>query len=320
MTPKIFVNFVIPTTEAIRLECRNGNNYAEKEIFCVDKMFFFFYVMNRSANNKTVSLREINKEEYSARKAEIMGRSPRPKLREWTDGDNTYTLKMFHNGTWKRNMPSDQCIFITDNNPLRDLCDAVVAQEVLQRETEETHNAQMKKEYAQQCNILSKRLGIDFVNVLRIGLDQNKLLRFKASYEKALSTIQFISLKKLRKLYELLRTGRINRQIALKELDINCFDADVNIMDFSVLIEKIRDALQVYVEESFKYAVDIGSSMPYEQRMNIYQKLRHSSREVKREALTELGIDLESIEFKRYPINKLRQKLAATLGIDLETT
>lgn len=319
MSSKIFVNFVIPTIEAIRLECRNGINYAEKEIFCVSKLFFFFYIMNRNANTKTVSLREISKEEYLARKTEILGVRPDKTCREWTCGDNAYALKTFRNGTWKRSLPSDQCIFITSDNPLKDLCDAVVAQETSLRDEEETQSSQMKREYAQKCNMMSRRLGINFVNVLRLGLDQNKLLRFKESYNQALSNIRFMPLPKLRKLYELLRTGRVNRQKALAELNIVYFEADVNIMDFSELIEKIQKALQHYVEESLKYAIDIGSEMPYEQRLNIYKKLCHSSREVKRDALTELKVDIDSIEFKRYPMSILRQKLAATLGIDLES-
>lgn len=318
MKSKIYVSYVVSTTEAIRLECRDGDNYAEKEIFCVDGCFFFFYIMNRIADTKTVSLREINKDEYLARKAEIQAARPDKTTRNWTVGTNAYALKIFHNGTWKRVLPSNQCIFITENNPLKDLCDAIVIQETMRREEEEAQNTMMKKEYAQRCNTLSRQLGVSFVNVLRLGHDPKKLMQFKNSYDQALAKAKTLPLKTLRQLHEKLRTGRVNRRTALDELNVIYFDADVNIMDFSELLDLIQNELNAYAEESLKQAVAKGAAMGYEERRALYDKLCQNHRDTKRQALTELGIDVEAIEFKRYPIYELRQKLAATLGIDLE--
>lgn len=318
MKAQICVNYAVPTTEAIRLECRNGDNYAEKEIFRVGNNFFFFYIMNRNTDTKTVSLREINQEEYKARKAEIMATRPSEDMRNWTEGDNAYALKIFHNGIWKRILPSNQCIFITESSPLKSIYDETVSPEIKQREVEEAYDSMMKREYAQRCSFLSHQLGINFVNVLRLGHDQKKLMEFQRSYQQALDKVKTLPLRTLRQLHEKMRSGRENRKSALDELKVMYFDADVNIMDFSELTAFIQDSLNAYAEESLKQAAANGAAMSYEQRKSVYERLCKNSRELKRQALSELGIDVEAIEFKRYPIYVLKQKLAATLGIDLE--
>ncbi len=319
MSYKIYVSFVIGTTEAVRLECRSGDNYAEKEIFCVDNRYYFFYIMNRNADTKTktVSLREIDKKEYLARKAEIMSACPDKSTRNWTDGTNAYALKIFRNGVWKRILPSNQCIFTSETSPLKDICEAIVAQETMEREKEEALNSLAKKDYAQKCNSLSRMYGVSFVNVLRLGHDPEKLRCFHASYKQALAKVKVLPLRTLRRYYELLRTGRVNCRSALDELGVRYFDADVNIMDLSELLSSIHDRLNAYAEESLQQAIATGVAKNFEQRKEVYDKLCQTNRQIKRQALAELGIDLEAIEFKRYPIHLLKQKLAASLGIDL---
>ncbi len=317
METKIYVNFVIKTDEAIRLECSNGTNRAEKEIFIVDEKFYFFYMMNRSTETKTLSLREITKEEYEARKAEILSCRPQNGAREWEDGNNKYALKIFRFGTWKRNMPASECIFLT-NNRVKDLADSVVTQVTLQRDQEITLDKEAKIEHARKCGGLANKLGISFVNALRIGPEKGKLMQFKESYQRALGKVQAISLKEQRNIYTLINGGRKARKEALDMLDIKYFDADVNLMDFTELIENVWRSLAEYTEESVNQAIRNAAEMPYEQRKEILAKLGNNSRELKREALDELGVDLELIEFKRYPIQRIRKEIAATLGISLE--
>lgn len=316
MSQKIYVNFVIKTDEAIRLECQNGINRAEKEIFIVDEKFYFFYAMNRSKKTQTVSLREITKEEYNARKAEILSACPKNGSKEWQDGHNRYALKIFRFGTWKRNMPASDCIF-TSENRVRDLMDSVVTQVTMQRESETTIDKESKAEYARRCGGLANKLGISFVNVLRIGPEKGKLMQFKDSYQRALIKAQAIPLKEQRKIYTLLNAGRKTTKEALDLLDIKYFDADVNLMDFSELVKNLWNALAAYSEESVKQAIRNAAEMSYDQRLSIFQKLENNSRELKRAALAELGVDIEIIEFKRYPIERIKKELAATLGIDL---
>ncbi len=313
---KIYVNFVIKTDEAIRLECRNGSNYAEKEIFCVDENNFFFYVRNRNKDTQTVSLREIDREEYNTRKKELLNSRPNAETKEWKDEGNFYSLREFHFGTWRRNLPAQDCVFFTENK-VKDLADSVVAQVTSQRQAEITIDKEVKTQYARKCGGLAHKLGISFVNALRIGPERNKLIQFKDSYQRALITAQAIPLKEQRQLYTLLNGGRKTKKEAMDLLNIQYFDADVNLMDFEELIQNLWRNLSNYSEESVQRAIRNGANMEYDERLAIYQKLAQNSRELKKEALVELGVDLDVIEFKRYPLHIIRQKLAATLGIDL---
>ncbi len=318
MDSKIFVNFVVRTDEAIRLECRRGSNLAVKEIFCVKEKFYFFYAMNRNKDTNTVSLREITAEEYAARKAELISCRPQADTREWTQDGNFYALKTFHFGTWKRNMPAQDCLFITEDNPVKELADSVVAEVAHRREAEETIDKEAKAEYARRCGGLAHRLGISFVNVLRIGPEKGKLLSFKNSYQRALIKAQALSLKEQRKLYDLLNNGRKARKEALDLLDVQFADADASLLDLSELIQNLWNNLSAYSEESVKQAIRNGSEMDYATRQEVFEKLSHNSRELKREALARLGVEVEVIEFKRYPIMRIRRSLAATLGIDVD--
>ena len=316
MNQRIFVNFVVKTDEAIRVECRSGSNVAVKEIFCINEKFHFFYVMNRSRDANTVSLREVTAEEYAARKAELMSCRPDAQTKEWQENGNFYAYKEFHFGMWKRNMPAEDCIFITEDNPVRELCESVVAAVAHRREAEETLDKVSKQEYAKKCGGLAHRLGISFVNVLRIGPDKGKLLSFKSSYQRALIKAQALTLKEQRRLYDLLNNGRKTRKEALDILGIQYFDTDVNLLDFEELIQNLWSTLSAYSEESVKQAIRNGSEMEYAARKQVYDKLSNNSRELKRAGLTELGVEVEVIEFRRYPINRIRHALAATLGID----
>lgn len=316
MNQKVFVNFVVKTDEAIRVECRSGANTAVKEIFCIRDKFHFFYVMNRSKDANTVSLREITAEEYAARKAELMSCRPDAATKEWQENGNAYAYKEFHFGTWKRNMPAEDCLFITEDNPIRELAESVIAAVAHRRETEETLDKVSKQEYAKKCGGFAHRLGISFVNVLRIGPEKGKLMSFKNSYQHALIKAQALTLKEQRRLYDMLNNGRKTRKEALEILGVQYFDADVNLLDLEELIHNLWSNLSIYSEESVKTAIRNGAEMDYDARKQVYDKLSHNSRELKRAGLAELGVEVEVIEFKRYPINRIRQTLASTLGID----
>lgn len=316
MNPKIYVNFVIRNDEAIRLECRSGANTAVKEIFNIKDKFFFFYVMNRNKDTNTLSLREITAEEYTARKAELLSSRPDAQTKEWQEDGNSYALKIFRFGTWRRNMPAEDCIFITEDNPVRELAESVMAQVASKREAEETLDRETKTEYARKCGGLAHRLGISFKNVLRIGPEKNKLMSFQSSYQRALVRAQALSLKEQRRLYDLLNNGRKTRKEALDLLDIEYFDVDVNLLDLSELIQNLWNSLSAYSEDSVKQAIRNGSEMDFATRQSVYDKLSHNSRELKRQGLAELGVEVEVIEFKRYPIARIRRALAATLGME----
>ncbi|MCM1323776.1 MAG: hypothetical protein NC218_06405 [Acetobacter sp.] len=317
MNKNFFVNFVIKTDEAIRLECRRGKDLANREIFIVKEKYFFYYVLNRRQGVNTVSLREITAEEYLARKKELLSCRPDENTKEWENDGNSYALKTFYYGTWRRNMSAKDCIFLTEENPVKEIVDSVVAQISQMREKEISLDKEAKREYGRKCGGLAQKLGISFVNALRIGPEKGKLMKFKESYQRALITAQALSLHNQRRLYDQLNGGRKTRKEGIEMLGIQFFDADVNLMDFTELEKNLWSTLHDYSEESVKRAIRNGAEMDYQTRLALYNKLDHNSREVRREALTTLGVDLELIEFKRYPTQRIKKALAATLGIEL---
>ena len=167
-------------------------------------------------------------------------------------------------------MPLKDCIFINPS-PLKDVYDAVVTEiEMRDRQSKEREELS-RQEYARICGRLSLELGVSFVNVMRIGVDREKLITFKNSYEEAMKKIRFMSLPKLRELQLNLirvgknRFGRDKRKRALKDLGVEFFDADVVMMDFKELEELIDKPLEKYGSDSLEQAIENAVNLASEE-------------------------------------------------------
>lgn len=92
------------------------------------------------------------------------------------------------------------------------------------------------KKYAQECGLVARRLGINFVNVLRLGYeDENKLIAFQKAMERAKQIVEASDADLQNRLYhEIVECGRDRRKAALASLGI-VVDADVNYMQFDEL-------------------------------------------------------------------------------------
>ena len=133
-TEKLFISFAVKIDETVRFSCRttSNNNIADKEIFRVNG-YYFFYVFNRTEKVNTYSLREITEKEFYARRSEFLKLRPHKAVSEWTDGKNKFSVKNYYNGTWKRNVPAADCIFLSEDNPLKEIHDAVVSEASVRR-------------------------------------------------------------------------------------------------------------------------------------------------------------------------------------------
>lgn len=92
------------------------------------------------------------------------------------------------------------------------------------------------KKYAKECGRTARRLGINFVNVLRLGYeDESKLIAFQKAMERAKQIIE-ASPADLRDViyHEVMECGRDRRKAELASLGI-VVDADVNYMQFDEL-------------------------------------------------------------------------------------
>ena len=318
---KIFISFAVKIDETVRFSCRTtgNNNIAEKEIFRMGG-FYFFYVFNRTERLNTYSLREISKDEFYNRKREFMNLRPNSATSEWVDkANNSFSVKNYYNGYWKRNVPAQDCMFITDNNPLKEIYDAVLSESAMRKAQNVAFDKEEKYEYARKCGGMGRKLGIAYVNVLRIGPEKGKLMKFKESYERAIKKSASMSLAECRELHnDLFRRGRASRKKAMDDLGIQYFDVDVNLLALDEMEKHLLERLNAYMEESVRTAKINLAQADYATRQQIYEALMNSNRRQKKEAMTQLGIDVAAIDISKYPLSDIKRALAATLGLETE--
>lgn len=315
----IFISFSFKTDETVRFSSRTESRNADKELFRLNG-FFFWYVFNRSDKTSTYSLREITEDEFNARKQELLKLRPKgSRICEWQDGESKIFVRDFKNGFWKRKVPATDCIFLTENNPVKKVYDATLARE--KEEMAETTAAEekVKYEYAKKCGGLGRKLGIEYVNVLRIGPEKGKLMRFKETYQTALARAEKMSLEEKFQLYgDLFRRGRTCRKNAMDKLGIEYGSADVNLLSLPELEKVLHAPLESYVEKSAQEAEANAAKADHETRARLYKELMGSNRGRKKKALAELGVNVQVINVSKFPCSKIKKTLAATLGIETE--
>ncbi len=315
-----FICFKVKTDEVVRFQCRttSNNNLADKDLISFNG-FYFIYVFNRNEKTGTYSLRQIDKDEFIARKNEWLQYRPRKYSEEWTDGKNKFMVRNYYEATWRRDVPAADCIFFDSDSPLKDIYEAVMADVSRQKEQNEAYNQEEKYQYARKCGGLGKKLGINYVNVMRIGPEKGKLMKFKESYERAIREVKGMSLPQLRKMHtDLFRSGRAHRKQAMEKLGIQYFAADVNLLVLKELEDAMQKRLDDYILESVKRATSHAINCDYQTRKQMYDDLMSSSRKQKKEILSELGVNVDAIDVNKYPLSEIKRALAATLGSELE--
>lgn len=93
-----------------------------------------------------------------------------------------------------------------------------------------------QKKYAKECGRTARRLGINFINVLRLGYeDENKLIAFQKAMQRAQQIVEVSPTDLQDRLYhEIVECGRDRKTAALASLGV-VVDADVNYMNFDEL-------------------------------------------------------------------------------------
>lgn len=93
-----------------------------------------------------------------------------------------------------------------------------------------------RRKYAKECGRTARRLGINFVNVLRLGYeDESKLVAFQKAMQRAQQLVEASPADLQDRLYhEIVECGRDRKTAALASLGI-VVDADVNYMQFDEL-------------------------------------------------------------------------------------
>lgn len=111
---------------------------------------------------------------------------------------------------------------------------------IAEKKAEEVKKAQEKKEYARRCGRISRRFGLPFVNVLRMGDNEEEAKKHQESLKKAVSIIKRMEASEKEDWEHELSCGRARRQAALAHLEVYTGRGDVNHMDFSMLFDAFR--------------------------------------------------------------------------------
>lgn len=224
----------------------NSNYHRGTNPYCVDQnhLFemdgrFFNYFYHASYSGSCESLNEISKEEFDQKVKSLKNGDW-----EWDESRNigradngatAFSLKISESATFNKAIAPKN---IKTSHPailaiMNDIAAAIEAAARQQREKE----AAERKEYARNCGRVAKRLGISFVNVLRLGYqNENELKEFQASLMAAKKRLASMS-EEDREYYEheIFGCGRARMASALNSLGVQTFGRDVRYMDFSLL-------------------------------------------------------------------------------------
>ncbi len=314
----LFIKFHVNIDECVRFtsETKDHTHLAIKDVFSVNG-YYFYYVYNRNEKLRTHSLREIDKEEYMTRRKELLNTPPKG-VKCWKNNKNIFSLGHYNTGYWERGIPASDCIFITEDNPLKEVHEAVLCETSLRKNQEDMLEKAEKYEYARKCGGLGRKLGIAYQNVLRIGPEKGKLMQFKESYDRAIKKAEAMNLIEARQTYNGLHLSRASRKLILDKLEIKYFDIDVNLLDLTELENLLSKRLETYTAESLKIAKQNAADAEYATRQRMYDDLMGSSRRQKREVLSELGVEVDALDLNKYPLSDIKRVLAATLGHEVE--
>ncbi len=199
---------------------------------------YFMYTYSSSYNGKYIELAEVSKEIFDMWSNDLRSKYP------WSDGmyddgKSKFKLEDQPEGNFSATVYPEDFDRITHPKILSILNEIKEIKEEEKRKAEEAE-ASRRKEYARKCSRVAKRLGVSFVNVLRLGYeDEERLKEFKQSMVEAKKQLEAMS-EEERDSYEheIFHCGRARMSEALEKLGVKTFGKDVYYMDFIELCSK----------------------------------------------------------------------------------
>ena len=216
------------------------NPYYHKRIalFMMDGLYFK-YSYSSSYNGVGASFGEISQKLYNEFCDELRSILSWDKDGHYDDGKSTFVLIDQPEGNFSAVVYPNECYSITHKGILA-VCEEISRNEKEQARKKAEAEAARKKEYARECGKVARKLKISFVNVLRLGYeDEEKLRAFQDSLMAAKKAFNALS-EEDRAYYEheIFGCGRARMASALDALGVNTFGRDVRYMDFSELLKK----------------------------------------------------------------------------------
>ena len=237
------LNFVVVANESVKYVSdyfwgTNPFNVTVNHIFSVGNSFFLYhYCGNYTSTVRFLS--EISQEEFLKEKEEMLGKHSWIPLNE-SISDDTTKYSLSHKNDVELNFSLDiEKVSLMEGslNPIRELFETAQAEERARVAAEEAEKAASRKSYAQRCGVISRKYGIPFANVLRMGDNEEEAQNHKDSIKVALVEIGRMS-KKDREYWSWeLSCGRARKKSALQRLGVYTGNGDVNHMDFEILFK-----------------------------------------------------------------------------------
>ncbi|MBO5285102.1 MAG: hypothetical protein J6B00_04410, partial [Alphaproteobacteria bacterium] len=250
---KTLITFLVKVDEMLKLKSHalDYSAFFCKDIFRIGA-FYYMFTYNRNGDVHTNTLREITKEEFYIRKTEMLSYRPQKHLQFWSDETNSYELRGYAHIDRKWQIRANDCLFITENNPLKTIHGQLIDNATERLEQSKEKELQRKKQYAKLCGTLSLKMGIAYENVIRIGPNRGKLTQFKESMQQALIKIQSMPLTQLRQCYNNLAglNGRSGKEQAAKDLGIKYYNTDIKMLNLRELEEPMQKKLDNYIKNS----------------------------------------------------------------------
>ena len=196
---------------------------------------YFKFSYSSSYDGPYASFWQISQESYERNCSELRSKYPW-KEGKYDDGKSRFVLIDKPEGIFREEVYPKECHDITHPGILAVLAE-IKAEEEAEAKKRAEERAASRKEYARNCGRVAKKLGISFVNVLRMGYEDEEALKaFQASLIAAKRKLAAMSDEKREYFHhEIFECGRSRISSALAELGVKTFNGDVRYMDFSEL-------------------------------------------------------------------------------------
>lgn len=283
-----------------------------RELFRQGKHFFMFQI-KRSDEDYRRTLKELHSRTFFLRKQDLLSKRPYKGCEFWSEGDLNYKLKCRGGGKWKALVDIDRCFFLkeTESNQIfaayrEALKKGVIIQEIFH---------QAGKKDPPVFTQLSEAYGIDYENIACLGINPQTLKNFQQTYQHAIATVPNLPIAEQYRLYKALSPGKpyaVTKE-AIKQMQIDCGNADLRQMNFSKLIFALKEHVDRYRTEAIQQAIDRALSKEPEEQKLLYQKLNGCTNQEKVAILKELGIDTDALDIKKFSITPVKKALAQLL-------
>ena len=293
-----------------------------KELFR-QKNHFFMFSIRRSGEKYQRTLKELSARQFYACKKEFLSKRPYSGCEFWNEDEMSYKLKCYVHHKWKALVDARRCFFLNKEDKNNRVLDAY--NDALKKgftEQKPPVNAPVKRYDSPVFVHLSEAYDVDYQNVVCLGGDPQKLKNFQQTYQEAIAKVSELPITEQNRLQKNLSTSQSYAVLksTIKELGIDCGNANLRQMNFSKIIFVLKESTKNYRAGIVDQAIAFALSQTPEEQNALYQRLVKCSKKDKKIIWQELGINTEEVDVKKLNIVPLKIALAKSLGLFQEKT